>query len=153
MPRIHPGYVDYVNKVVEDLKSDKSVVAVAVFGSIVKEKRKKPRDVDLMVVFKDRVNKDLLDALKQKYTDPPLHFFPRLVSDLKKFNALLFEIHFRGVILYDADGSFTRKLRAWKRKMEKMSGATLDENTTAIRIPFPVDPEQLVLRDEEEEKG
>jgi len=124
MLRIQDEYVDYINRVVEELKGDDSVVAVAVFGSVVKTNRK-PNDIDLLVVFRDKVNHELLSNVNKKYRDPPLDITPVLVSDLNKFRTLWLEIYFRGVILYDKDNVLTSKLEAWKKKIEELSGTEL----------------------------
>jgi predicted nucleotidyltransferase len=144
MACIQSKYVEYVNKIVEELKRDDSVVAVAVFGSVVKSKRK-PNDIDLLVVFKGKVNHDLLGGLKEKYKDPPLHLFPKLISDLNKFTTLWLEIYFRGVVLYDKDNALTGKLEAWKRRIEELVGVELKEYPSVIRFPFRIDLGQLTL--------
>jgi predicted nucleotidyltransferase len=144
MARIQTLYVDYINKIVEELKREDSIVAVAVFGSVVKTERK-PNDIDLLIVFRGEVNQGLLDSLREKYRDPPLHMFPRLVSDLNRFSTLWLEVYFRGVVLYDKDGILASKLEAWKKKIEELMGEELKGYPSVIRFPFRIDPDQLTL--------
>jgi predicted nucleotidyltransferase len=144
MVRIQSKYVRYINSIAEELKRDDGVVAIAVLGSVVKTRRR-PNDIDILVVFRDTVNHKLLDSIREKYRDPPLHLFPRTLSDLNRFSTLWLEVYFRGVILYDRDGVLMSKLEAWKRKIEELTGTELKEYPSVIRFPFGIDPAQLTL--------
>jgi predicted nucleotidyltransferase len=144
MTHIQDAYVEYINKIAEELKQDNDVMAIAVFGSVVKTNRK-PNDIDMLIVFRDRVKQEILDNIKDKYRDPPLHIFARVVNDLNRFTTLWLEIYFRGVVLYDKDGILMSKLEAWKRKIEKLLGKELSEYPTILRFPFSIDLEQLTL--------
>jgi predicted nucleotidyltransferase len=142
--RIQEEYAEYISGVVGELKRDDSVVAVAVFGSVVKTSRR-PNDIDILVVFKDRVNRELLDSIREKYRDPPLHFFPRTLSDLNVFSTLWLEIYFRGVVLYDRDGALMSRLEKWRRRVEELTGSELSSYPAVIWFRSRVDPEQLTL--------
>jgi predicted nucleotidyltransferase len=142
--RIQEAYVEYVNKVAEELKQDNNIVSIAVFGSVVKTMRK-PNDIDILVVFRDKINRELLNSISEKYRNPPLHLFPRLPDDLDKFNTLWLEIYFRGVVLYDKDNVLMSKMEAWKRKIEELTGIELKEYPSVIRFPFRIDLKQLTL--------
>jgi predicted nucleotidyltransferase len=144
MVRIQSKYVGYINSVVEELKKDDGVVAIAVFGSVVKTRRK-PNDIDIFVLFRDKVNRELIYNIKEKYRDPPVDLFSRTISDLNRFTTLWLELYFRSVVLYDKDGILMSKLEAWKRKIEELTGTELKEYPSAIRFPFSIDPSQLTL--------
>jgi predicted nucleotidyltransferase len=144
MTHIQDAYVEYINKIAEELKQDNDVMAIAVFGSVVKTNRK-PNDIDVLIVFRDRVKQEILDNIRDKYRDPPLHIFARVVNDLNRFTTLWLEVYFRGVVLYDKDRILTSKLEAWKRKIEELTGEELKEYPSVIRFPFKIDPDQLTL--------
>jgi predicted nucleotidyltransferase len=144
MVHIQDEYVGYISGIAEELKRDDGVVAIAVFGSVVKTRRK-PNDIDLLVVFRDKINRELLDSISEKYKNLPLHLFPILPDDLSRFTTLWLEIYFRGVVIYDKDGILMSKLEAWKRKIEELTGTELKDSPSTIRFPFRIDPDQLTL--------